>query len=302
MAIDFSGGSGLRLTVVVLLLFQVSGMAQICPPSWVPKGQIVQPPSPPPGSEPEKKMRNEPLRPSQVGGKWGYVDPTGTFLIPPQFDCAEPFSDGLAIVVVRNRFGYIATDGHFAIEPKYFSAREFHEGFAWVTTRKPRFPLGHGEYGVALFARITFIDKSGREILRPFDARLVKSFSQGLAAMETRNGFGYISTKGEWAIKPQFAEAGNFSEGLAAVKRQRLKQDDKFKYPKFTYPGWGYIDKDGTLKIPYQYYGGTEFRNGHACVKETPYDNDTMHWKVIDNHGNATPDQNKEECKTMRFS
>ena len=43
----------------------------------------------------------------------------------------------------------------------------------------------------------------------------------------TSNGFGYINAKGEWAIKPQFAEAGNFSEGLAAVKRQRLKQDDE---------------------------------------------------------------------------
>jgi hypothetical protein len=54
-----------------------------------------------------------------------------------------------------------------------------------------------------------------------------------------------LNTKGAWAIKPQFAEAGNFSEGLAAVKRQRLKQDDEFKYPKFTYPGWGYIDRNG---------------------------------------------------------
>src|SRR5260370_4937845 len=302
MAIFFSGGSGLRLAVLFLLLLQVFGMGQMCPPSWVAKNQIVQPPSPPPGSELEKKMKSEPLRPSQVGGKWGYINPTGTFLIPPQFDCAEPFSDGLAIVVVKSRFGYIATDGHFVIEPKYFSARDFHEGFAWVMTRKPRFPLGHGEYCVALFAKMTFIDKSGREILRPFDARLVKNFSEGLAALATSHGFGYISTKGEWAIKPQFAEAGNFSEGLAAVTRQRLQQDAKVKHPKFTYPGGGYIDKNGTLAIPFQYYGGTDFRSGHACVKETPYDNDRMHWKVIDSYGNATPDQHRDECKTMDFS
>jgi hypothetical protein len=225
MAIHFSG-RGSRLTVFVLLL-QVCGMGQICPPSWSGKNQIVQPPPPPPGSELEKKMRSEPLRPSQVGGKWGYIDPTGTFLIPPQFDCAEPFSDGLGIVVVKNRFGYIATDGHFVIEPKFPYARKFHEGFAWVITRKPRFPLGHGEYGVALFAEMTFIDKSGREILRPFDAGLAEDFSEGLAALATSHGLGYISTKGEWTIKAQFAEAGNFSEGLAAVKRQRLQQDDQ---------------------------------------------------------------------------
>ena len=197
---------------------------------------------------------------------------------------------------------YANFDGTPHYQPKYFSAREFHEGFAWVMTQKPWFPLGHGEYGVALFAKITFIDKSGREILRPFDAGLFKDFSQGLAALMTSDGFGYINTKGEWGIKPQFAEAGNFSEGLAAVKRQRLKQDDEFKYPKFTYPGWGYIDRNGTLVVPFQYYGGTDFRIGHACVKETPYDNDRMHWKVIDRDGNATPDPQKGECKGMYFS
>lgn len=302
MAIYLSSNLGLWLAVAVLLLLQAPGIAQICVPSWAAKDQIVQPPSPPAGSELEKEMKSVALRPSQVDGKWGYVDPAGTFLIPPQFDCAEPFSDELAIVVVKKRYGYIATDGHFFIKPKYFSARDFHEGFAWVMTQKPWFPLGHGEYGVALFAKITFIDKSGREILRPFDAGQFKDFSQGLAALMTSDGFGYINTKGEWAIKPQYAEGGNFSEGLAAVKRQRLKQDDESKYPKFTYPGWGYVDRNGTLVIPFQYYGGTDFRIGHACVKETPYDNDRMHWKVIDRDGNATPDQQKGECKGMYFS
>ena len=33
--------------------------------------------------------------PVNVGGKWGYIDLTGTYLAEPQFDYAEPFYNGM---------------------------------------------------------------------------------------------------------------------------------------------------------------------------------------------------------------
>jgi WG containing repeat len=173
----------------------------------------------------ERALKNEPLRPAQLEDKWGYIDPSGNFLIPPQFDCAEPFVDGVAIVELKKRFGYIGTDGHYLINPKYFWVGPFHEGFAWVVTEKPWFPLGHSnEYGVAVFAKATFIDKYGREIRLPFYIERFDSFFEGLAVVRPGKIFGgcsekagYMDTKGEWAVKPQFDEAGDFSEGLAAV-------------------------------------------------------------------------------------
>jgi hypothetical protein len=90
-------------------------------------------------------MKNAPLQPAEQSGKWGYTNPQGKFVISPQFDCAERFSDGLAVVEVKERFGYVDSDGQLVIPPKYFAAGIFKEGFAWVMTRKPWMPLGKGE-------------------------------------------------------------------------------------------------------------------------------------------------------------
>ena len=44
---------------------------------------------------------------------YGYIDPSGKWVIPPQFDYAEKFSDGLARVEWRQKleWGYIDKHG-----------------------------------------------------------------------------------------------------------------------------------------------------------------------------------------------
>jgi hypothetical protein len=99
--------------------------------------------------------KGDTLTPEQQNGKWGYVDATGKFLIPPQLDSAGGFSEGLAPVELNKRSGYISTDGHLVVQPKYFSVGPCSEGLAWVAVRKPWAPLGTGQYGMALFAEFT---------------------------------------------------------------------------------------------------------------------------------------------------
>ncbi|GAB1481000.1 hypothetical protein MASR2M74_35830 [Paracoccaceae bacterium] len=53
------------------------------------------------------------------GGKWGYIDRTGAWVIPAQFDQAYSFSDGLAGVVVGDLRGFITADGRFAAKPQF---------------------------------------------------------------------------------------------------------------------------------------------------------------------------------------
>jgi hypothetical protein len=227
------------------------------------------------------------LKPAQQGGKWGYVNASGKFLISPQFESASDFAEGIAAVELDKLFGYIATDGHFVVRPKYFKAGQFKDGFAWVLTNKPVTPLGSGEYGVALFGQVTFVDHAGREVMRPFSAEHVSDFSEGLAAVRPGKIFGgcsekvgYLNTRGEWAIKPEYDEAGDFSEGLAAVNRGgKCHMGGK----------WGYIDKDGKLAISFQYDFADQFKNGHACVEEIGG------WKLIDMKGNGTK-VDKDEC------
>lgn len=250
---------------------------------WLPcTGSLAQGPASPPAS------RNaESLVPFEQGGKWGYVDPAGKFVIAPQFDSADPFSEGMAEVELNGRLGWIGTDGHFVIQPKYFKAGPFKEGLAWVVTRKPWTPLGTGEYGFALFGKVTYIDRSGKEIRRPFSVERFSDFSEGLAAVRPGTTYGgctgkvgYLNAKGEWAITPQFDEGRDFSDGLAAVnKGGSCGIDGK----------WGYIKKDGELTIPFPYDFASQFKNGHACVRRDGQ------WKRIDKNGDETPVR-QDEC------
>lgn len=268
------------LGAAAFLLFPAVATARIRQPSCP-----VRPPPPPPGSELERAMKNAPLQPTEQGGKWGYVSPQGQFVISPQFDCAERFSEGLAVIEVKERFGYTDPSGHIVIPAKYFAAGAFKDGFAWVMTRKPWMPLGRGEYGfVARLGAGTFIDHLGRELIRPFPIAQISDFSEGLAAVRPGNmnhgKVGYLNTKGEWGINPQFDEGRDFSEGLAAVN-EGAKSHMGGK--------WGYVKKDGTLAIPLLYHYAGQFKNGHACVLEAEQ------WKVIDRNGNSTPVE-KSKC------
>ena len=67
--------------------------------------------------------------------------------------------------------------------------------------------------------------------------------------------WGFIDTKGEMVISPQFDEAGKFSEGLAAV---------------FNQCRWGYIDKTGAFVIKPQFKFALEFSEGLAVVDPHP--------------------------------
>jgi hypothetical protein len=239
---------------------------------------------PPPPNE-HGATGNQPLRPTEKDGKWGYVDATGSVVIPPQFDSAAPFSDGLAVVELNHRFGYIGPDGRFVVQPKYYKAEPFKDGLALVCTKRPSTPLGTGEYGVSLFTDFTYIDRSGREIRHPFFAEYASNFSEGLAAVKPGVMLGgcakggYLNTKGEWSIKPQFDEVHDFSEGLAAVNEGgKCGAGGK----------WGYIDRDGGLVIPFEFDFAGNFQNGRACVKEAG------RWKFVDAKGNTTPVEENE--------
>ncbi len=253
-------------------------------------------PYPPP---PKGFVSPTPL-PMQENGLWGYVDSSLKFVIPPQFDWAGPFSEGLASVEKGGLFGYIAMDGSIAIQPKYPSAHQFSGGFAWVMTKKPLNLFGTGEAGVLLWARFTFIDHSGREVRPPFMAEHVNGFSESLAAVRPgaflggrSQRVGYVDTKGDWAIKPQFDDAKRFSEGLAAVNRGGLHGGGE----------WGYISKDGQMVIAYKFDDAYPFVNGRACVMQARWLIDShgrarvmqaRKWSLIDSHGNGREVEIKE--------
>jgi len=149
-------------------------------------------------------------------GEWGYQDKSGTYVIPPQFDRAEHFSEGLAVVQLKHKFGYIDSTGRLVIPVKFTQAAPFSEGLALVYTTWGMNILG-AEEGYTFFVRAGYIDHSGKFVIKPRHVENAASFSQGLAAFKAGTNYsygkakwGYLDKEGKWAIKPQFDTAGNF--------------------------------------------------------------------------------------------
>lgn len=110
----------------------------------------------------------EGLAPMYSDGKYGYVDKTGKFVIPPKFDIAYPIIEGLGLVRVGKLYGYVDKRGVIAIKPKYFAAEPFSDGLAAVG-------VSHNRWG--------FIDRNGKMIVAPNFVH-VNSFKEGLAKVQ----------------------------------------------------------------------------------------------------------------------
>jgi hypothetical protein len=69
-----------------------------------------------------------------ANGKWGYQDKTGAFIILPQFDSADVFSEGLARVELHGKCGYVDISGRVVIPFKFVHAEPFTDELALVYT------------------------------------------------------------------------------------------------------------------------------------------------------------------------
>jgi hypothetical protein len=96
-----------------------------------------------------------------------------------------------------------------------------------------------------------YIDSTGKVVVKPQFA-WAEEFSEGLAAFENEDGkHGYIDETGKIVIEPKFDNWTEFSEGRAAVSIDSE---------------WGYIDKTGKWAIPPQFAVGRPFSDGLALV------------------------------------
>ena len=65
-------------------------------------------------------------------GKWGFADTLGKMVIVPQWDTANDFSEGLAVVGLNSKYGFIDETGTEKIPIKYDNALPFSEGLSEV--------------------------------------------------------------------------------------------------------------------------------------------------------------------------
>jgi hypothetical protein len=196
-----------------------------------------------------------------ANGKWGYQDTTGAFVIPPQFDSADVFSEGLARVELHRKWGYVDVSGRVVIPLKFVHAEPFTDGLALVYTTWGANIFG--TEGWDFFRRAGYINHDGKFVIGPRNTLNARGFSEGIApfqpALSTAQSpkWGYLDKSGKWAIKPQFDVAAGFSEGLAAAAQKKSEHDELV---------FGYIDHAGRFVIPPQFHGAEPFRNGIAVV------------------------------------
>jgi len=205
---------------------------------------------------------------------FGYIDKTGEFVIPPQFDFAGDFSEGLAAVKMDGKTGFVDSAGRIIIPLRFEDAGPFSEKLA----------------AVSLDGKIGYIDPAGILAIPPrFNYGGV--FSEGLAPVgidarlrlgprdDERGGtggfrfvrrYGYINRDGEMAIQPQFRNARSFTEGLARVTAQ-----DNLT---------GYIDREGDPVIPCEFEQAGPFCGGVARVYSDG------RWRLIDREGEFVDD------------
>ncbi len=228
-------------------------------------------------------------------GKWGYIDSSGSQIIPYQFDLAYQFTEerGLVAVSVNGEYKYsfIDPNGNLIGDWKFTEAHPFNNGYALVRFFIDAMNLTWG-----------YIDKQGN-FSPPISCSDARSFNGGYAAVEKLTGWGFINKSFKETIKGQYTTVGVFSEGLcaAAVGHDSLQrwcfvnslgqQITTFKYiqaGKFSdhlasagieieeksgrkvlkRKVYGYIGGNGDFFIPAKFEEAYDFNEGLARVKQ----------------------------------
>ncbi len=69
------------------------------------------------------------LIPYRKGDLWGYASADRTVIINPEYDEANLFYEGFAVVKKAGKYGYVSMNGKLAIPAKFLSAKPFRVGY-----------------------------------------------------------------------------------------------------------------------------------------------------------------------------
>jgi hypothetical protein len=200
-------------------------------------------------------------------GKFGlcrYVDrKTQRELIPPRYELAGSFSEGLAAVRIDGRFGYIDASGAVVIAPSFEFAGAFHNGLAEIVV--------DDKAGV--------IDRTGRIVVPPSFARAVPWTKDVIFAEEgswqsarydgfdelkslkekgPRGLFGLYHVSGYWIRKPDLASISHFiRDGGAPI----------WAAPKDSRNRFGLLTPEGQWLVEPQFDNPGPLVDGQAVVR-----------------------------------
>lgn len=150
---------------------------------------------------------------------YGYKDSlTGKIILPPQFDFAEQYFEGLGMVTMDGKNGFVNTAGKLIIPCKYDFALNCKEGMVCVELDK--------KYG--------YYNNKGVLVI-PLKFAFAWDFCQGLARADINGKMGFINKTGQFVIPAKYDWVDDFTDGCAIVRL-----DGKH----------GVIDKSGKFLVP----------------------------------------------------
>ena len=180
------------------------------------------------------------------GGRWGYIDRSGIWRLPPRYDVAGDFSAAGITYVLREGAIPIGETLNHKGSPR-----------GLMITSRMAHPYRFSE-GLAPFwdksGGLGFMDEGAKTVVNPGSWVEAKPFSEGLAALrKSGSGWGFVDRSGTLVIPEQYEQVLPFGMGLAAAKKGGL---------------WGYLDQKGAWAIPPAFAEAYSFRApGLAQVK-----------------------------------
>ncbi len=217
----------------------------------------------------------------QLNDKIGFIDLNGSLVVQPQFKRVRSFNDGLARVITDATGtlpagGFIDQKGAVAIDFRNLNGKSYsindattHSGFwsGYALAVDQRFlwnfqlpdysekDFHGGLLCTSVDGKAGFIDRTGKVVIKP-EFENAGPFSEGLAAVRVNSLFGFINPLGELVIPARYVSVDRFSDGMAAVSPEKGR--------------WGYINKFGKLVVAAQYEQAGFFHDGIARVGVKP--------------------------------
>lgn len=195
-------------------------------------------------------------------GKWGYIDLEGNIVISPQYESAEEFIDGKALVASNQKYGIIDTLGTVIVPLKYASIGAYNKyGLAQINLG------GKVEDGVVSGGKLGYINQKG-EIVLPAKYDEIGFFDKtNTAWVKSGKRYGLINASGALISDVKYSGHGKFAEnGICWINVGGVEQSDN------TVNGglWGYLNTSGEeLVVPKYSSVRAEFVEGISWLKNT---------------------------------
>ena len=180
---------------------------------------------------------------------------------------ARSFSEGRAAVYIDNKWGYIDYYGEIIIPPNYLYPVNFSEGRVLIMDED---------------LKTHILDRFGNESLEFYHvetgffentATAKNKFKGEKVSLKEELKYTLIDTTGSFLFEPQFDFIGEYGNGLCPVligsqPQELVLYPDKYESLSVKGGKWGFINREGEMKINPIYDEAKPFKNGYAPVRK----------------------------------